>query len=86
MPREKKPYAESEFFKLHSSHKQSQYTEHELGEPHAEPVDVVLAVSQVIYLFSSKVASSNSLLDRCEFLAACQQQENSHGRDIQVEG
>lgn len=65
-------------------HGESQNAQHDFSKPHAEPVNIFLAVSEEIGSFSQLALESNSFTDGNEFLAARQKQENTHCQNIEV--
>ena len=67
-------------------HDEGQDAEHKLGEPHAEPVDVILAVGEVVHGLARLEAPAQTLSNRGELLAAREQKEDGHGSDVEVKG
>jgi len=65
-------------------HGKSQNAQHNLSKPHAEPVNIFLAVCKEICCLSQLAGESDSLTDGNEFLAARQKQEHAHCHDVKV--
>lgn len=65
-------------------HCKSQNAQHNLSKPHAEPVNIFLAICKEIRSLSQLAGESNSFTNGNEFLAARQKQENTHCQNVKV--
>jgi len=68
------------------SHHKSKDSKHQHGEPHAEPVDILLDVVEEVLFLSSISGKLHSISKSVEFLAA--REKNKHGNcdNVEVEG
>ena len=84
MSREQQSDAPLNRIELLGAHDQGEDAKHQLREPHAEPVDIVLAVGQVVHGLAELRSPAHSLADRRELLAAGKQEEDGHCGDVKV--